>query len=95
MECPKCRHEWDIQPYEWMMLSSERVNEHGEVVSSGGFVKDEERGKLFGVWNGKELKPFFTLRQAQQYADRLKKPSKYECPDYAIEEQPSQVSLRC
>lgn len=50
----------------------ERVNEKGETINPGGFVADAEKGLLYGVWNGKEIAPFFGLPKAEKYARKLK-----------------------
>ena len=49
-----------------------RMNEKGEVTKPGGFIADDEKGRLFGVHDGNKIVPFFSLKEAEKYAEKIK-----------------------
>lgn len=49
------------------------IDDKGKVVKSGGFIADDKHGHLFAVSNGKTLMPFFKLREAEAFAEKVKK----------------------
>jgi len=46
-----------------------------EVIREAGFIIDE-RGRMYGVWNGKEMIPARTLEEAKRISKRISRRGK-------------------